>query len=106
MNVAQLLDCSALQKRLFHWVSMELMAMTEASMAMTVTNRTRTAQRSSEKKYGRASRQMMADVARRRDTGLLLSAGSGSKLRLGDGSADQFGLNWAIVPFHGWEPWV
>ncbi len=82
------------------------MATTESSMAMTVPNRTRPAQRSSEKKYGRASRQMMASVERRRDTGLLLSAGSGSKLRLGDGSADQFGLNWAIVPFHGWEPWV
>jgi len=25
---------------------------------------------------------------------------------VGDGSADQFGLNWAIVPFHGWVPWL
>src|SRR5215813_727004 len=81
---------------------MTLMATTESSMAITAPNRTRPAQRSSEKKYGRASRQMMASVERRRDTGLLLSAGSGSKLRSWVvAQADQFGLNWAIVPFTG-----
>src|SRR5215469_7715535 len=81
---------------------MTLMATIESSIVITVPSRARPAQRSSEKKYGRASRQMMATVERRRDTGLLLSAGSGSKLRSwGDGSADQFGLNRAIVPFTG-----
>src|SRR5215510_8768347 len=79
---------------------MTLMATTESSMAITAPSRARPAQRSSEKKYGRASRQMMASVERRRDTGLLLSAGSGSKLRSWVvAQADQFGLNWAIVPF-------
>src|SRR5215831_19522407 len=81
---------------------MTLIATTESSIVITAPSRVRPAQRSSEKKYGRASRQMMASVERRRDTGLLLSAGSGSKLRSWVvAQADQFGLNWAIIPFAG-----
>src|SRR5262249_54496852 len=83
---------------------MTLMATIESSIVITVPSRARPAHRSSEKKYGRASRQMMASVERRRDTGLLLSAGSGSNRGRGwwvVAQADQFGLNWAIVAFTG-----
>ena len=51
------------------------MATIENSMAITAASRARPAQRSSEKKYGWASRQMVASVESRRDTGFLLSAG-------------------------------
>src|SRR5712692_691215 len=61
------------------------------SIAITAQSRMRPAQRSSEEKYGRASRQMMASVESRRDTGGLLSAGNESKYcsGTGGGSMDQ-----------------
>src|SRR6266566_3805750 len=69
---------------------MTLMATIESSMAITAPSRMRPAQRSSEKKYGRASRQMIASVERRRDTSVLLSAGDGWKIAAVDG-ADRVG---------------
>src|SRR5216684_7271832 len=68
-KASQLWSWMALKNRAFHWLSSTSMATRLSSMAITLPSRTRPAQRSSERKYGKARPQMVPSVVKKPLTG-------------------------------------
>src|SRR6266852_5510309 len=68
-KASQLWSWMALKNRAFHWLSSTSMATRPSSMAITLPSRTRPAQRSSERKYGKARPQMVPSVVKKPLTG-------------------------------------